>query len=512
MANRRRGTDRRASAGVVVDAETGKRAPTDFNQIRVGAKKLRNDVASVIDDSTRAHRPFRQADVFRAIETHDLKTLRAMSHHFFEKSGIYSRLCRYMAYFYRYDWVVTPIARPGKSVNRDRATAVWYDACEFLERCRVKKTFGDVALKVVKNGCWYGYMLDGTDTVSMQELPVDYCRSRYSLNGQPAVEFNVKYFDDQIKDGAYRMRVVGMFPPEVRSAYVKYKEGTLEKDYSGDTLGWVLLDPEKTVKFNLSGTDMPLFISVIPAILDLEDAQDLDKKKMAQQILKIVIQKMPLDKNYDLVFDISESQAMHNNAVQMLADAIGVDVLTTFADTEVADLSDNGNASSVDQLERVERTVYNNAGVSQAQFNTDSSVALEKSIKNDESTMYDLVLQFEAFLNRLLAPYDNKVRGVRMKASILPTTVYNYADLAQTYKEQTSLGFSKLLPQVALGRTQTEVIATAAFENDWLDLNSLFVPPQMSSTISSDGASSGGRPELDDEDKSSKTVANIESE
>jgi hypothetical protein len=187
-------------------------------------------------------------------------------------------------------------------------------------------------------------------------------------------------------------------------------------------------------------------------------------------------------------------------------------VLTTFADTEVADLSDNGNASSVDQLERVERTVYNNAGVSQAQFNTDSSVALEKSIKNDESTMYDLVLQFESFLNRLLAPYDNKVRGVRMKASILPTTVYNYADLAQTYKEQTSLGFSKLLPQVALGRTQTEVIATAAFENDWLDLNSLFVPPQMSSTISSDGASSGGRPELDDEDKSSKTVANIESE
>jgi hypothetical protein len=32
-------------------------------------------------------------------------------------------------------------------------------------------------------------------------------------------------------------------------------------------------------------------------------AQDLDRKKMAQKLLKIIIQKLPLDKNGDLIFD-----------------------------------------------------------------------------------------------------------------------------------------------------------------------------------------------------------------
>ena len=45
-------------------------------------------------------------------------------------------------------------------------------------------------------------------------------------------------------------------------------------------------------------------MSVIPAIIDLDDARALDKKKMLQQLLKIIIQKMPIDKNGDLVFDV----------------------------------------------------------------------------------------------------------------------------------------------------------------------------------------------------------------
>ena len=68
----------------------------------------------------------------------------------------------------------------------------------------------------------------------------------------------------------------------------------------------------------------------------------------------------------------------------MLAKAIGVDVLTTFADVDVADMADKNTTTSVDELSKVERTVYNEAGVSQMQFNTDGNIALEKSILNDE--------------------------------------------------------------------------------------------------------------------------------
>jgi hypothetical protein len=170
----------------------------------------------------------------------------------------------------------------------------------------------------------------------------------------------------------------------------------------------------------------------------------------------------------------------------------------------------------------MERSVFNAAGVSQNQFNTDGNIALEKSIANDEATMFSLILQFEEYANSLLAPYNKNPKRLAYKVQILPTTVYNYKDLSKQYKEQTMLGFSKLLPQVALGQSQSTVMATAYFENQLMRLDELFIPPQMSSTTSgkessseksgtqiSDG-NSGGRPELPDDEKSTKTIQNIE--
>lgn len=283
------------------------------------------------------------------------------------------------------------------------------------------------------------------------------------------------------------------------------------------------------MKFSLCNSDAPLFLPVIPAILDLEDAKQLDKDRMLQRLLKIIIQQMPIDKNGDLIFDVQEANALHNNAVAMLGDAIGISVLTTFADVDVADMSDRSNVTSVDDLERVERSLYNEAGVSQKQFNTDGQTALDKSIANDEATMTDLLLQFEKYSERLLAAFNKNPKRLRYTVNILPTTIYNYKDLSKMYKEQTQIGFSKLLPQVSLGMTQQEIIATACFENDMLSLNDLFVPPQMSSTMSGTKAtnssgnktteknddaqsdkSQGGRPEKPDDEKSEKTIRNIE--
>ena len=341
------------------------------------------------------------------------------------------------------------------------------------------------------------------------------------------MEFNVKYFDDAFADVAYREKVLKLFPAEFRKAYIAYKKGNLPKDSQKDDAGWFLLDAAYAIKFNLNSSDFPLFIAVIPKLLDLEDAQDLDKKRMAQQLLRLVIQEMPLDKNFESVFDIPEIQAFHDNAVQMVGDAIGMSVLTTLANVKVEDLSDGAQtAAGIDQLDKIERTVYNEAGVSQMQFNTDGNIALEKSIANDEATMTDLLLQFQSFAEDLLRFVNKNINRLHYKVSMLPTTIYNYKDLAKIYKEHTALGFSKLLPQVALGHPQSVVMATAYFENDMLHLEEVFIPPQNSNTMSSSptapskkttkdteasGGEVGGRPELPDDEKSTKTIQNEES-
>ena len=99
-----------------------------------------------------------------------------------------------------------------------------------------------------------------------------------------------------------------------------------------------------------------------------------------------------MDKNNDLIFDIDEAKDIHNNAVEMLSRAVGVDVLTTFADIESIDMSDKNTATTRDDLEKVERTVFNDLGISRNLFNTDGNLSLEKSILNDESSVRNLLL------------------------------------------------------------------------------------------------------------------------
>lgn len=394
-----------------------------------------------------------------------------------------------------------------------------------MDNSNLKKLFGEIALKVIKEGAYYGYKIEQKGAVYLQELPIKYCRSRFELNGKPAVEFNIKYFDDAFADLQYRVRVLKMFPREFQKAYLSYKRGDLPVDFQGDTKGWFLLDPQKTVKFNLNNDDAPLFIPVIPAIMDLDDAKDLDKQKMAQQILKVIVQEMPFDKQGELIFDVDEMNALHQGAVNMLGSAIGVNVLTTPADVQVADLSDKGNVSSVDQLDKVERGVFNESGTAQALFNTDGNLSLDKSVANDASTMTDLLLQFAEYAESLLTPFNKAAKRLMYKVQMLPTTIYNYQDLSALYKEQTMLGFSKLLPQVALGHSQSTILATAYFENKLMNLGELFTPPQMSSTIGKEDSKNeeeekeevpqeekvpnqdkGGRPEKDDDEKSDRSL------
>ena len=93
-----------------------------------------------------------------------------------------------------------------------------------------------------------------------------------------------------------------------------------------------------------------------------------------------------------------------------------------------------------------------------------------------------------------------------------------------------------MLPQIALGHSQSFILNTAHFENEVLHLSEIMIPPLMSSTLSSEDIlgkkdstqtsktqnTSGtqkasaetntvGRPEKADDQKSEKTIQNLES-
>lgn len=473
--------------------------------------------------------------VYEALATRNLSELRRISNLFYNVCGMYQRVCDYFAFLYRYDWYIEPQIFD-KNVKQEKVLTDFSKFLNYLDNSYLKKLFGDISLEVIKNGSYYGYIVDSKEGLVLQQLPVDYCRSRYNVAGIPAIEFNMRFFDT-FSNPSYRMKVLKLFPEEFSKGYMLYRQNKLvdaDSPYTNSLNGWYLLDIDHAVKFNFKNSDVPIFVNSIPAMIDLDAAQELDRKKQMQKLLKVIVQKLPLDKNGDLIFDVDEARDIHNNAVEMLKNAIGVDVLTTFTDVDTVDLADKNTTTTQDDLEKVERTVYNSLGISRNLFNTDGNLSLEKSILNDESTVRNLILQYGMFMDRVIRRLNANVKKYNFNFTFLETTQYNYQALSKLYKEQTQLGFSKMLPQIALGQSQNFILNTAVFENEVLKLSEIMIPPLMSSTLNSEDilgkndststSTSGtsnketitetkeaGRPEKDESEKSDKTLKNLES-
>lgn len=546
----------------MINSRRGYEGPIDYGKIKVGTKTLDDAVLNLGSMPKIRHDFGNKAFILQAISERNLPLIREISNYFYNTNGIYSKVCDYFAYLYRYDWYITPEIKDESEKSFEKALIDFNNILGYLDNSHIKKVCGDIASEVVKNGAYYGYISPSKDGLVLQQLPINYCRTRFNIGDMPVIEFDMRFFDENFRDVNYRMKILRMFPKEFQKGYVLYKQGKLESDTEYYPLGrrnshlvntntqlnwrpgyWYTLEPGSAVKFCFNNGDQPLFINAIPAILDLDAAQDLDRRKQMQQLLKIVIQKLPFDKNGDLIFDVDEARDIHNNAVDMLQHAIGVDVLTTFADVQVEDMADSNTTTTSDDLERVERTVYNSLGVSKNLFNTDSNLSLEKSILQDESTMRVLLLQFNSFFDKITQQLGSNKKKYNYRFYMLETTQYNYQNLAKMYKDQVQMGYSKMLPQIAMGHSQSSIIHTAFFENKVLKLSEIMIPPLMSSTLNADSilgtnnqnnnsknqktseetkstasttktvktSDGAGRPEKADSEKSEKTIQNKES-
>ena len=510
----------------------------EFGKMKIGRKTLQ-DAALDLDALKQTNKSYNDKNkILKALADKDINTLREISNYYYRTNGIYFRICNYFAQMYRYDWYIVDEVYDDK-VDTKKINKEFRKALNFLDNSYIRKTCMDMALQVIKNGAYYGCVIPSTTGIVFQELPVSYCRSRYNVGHIPIIELNMKFFDEKFSDVSYRMRVLKMFPEDIQRGYALYKKNQLPPDFQGDTAGsWYALDKGTAIKFDFGNNDVPLFASAIPALIDLDAAQALDRRKQMQKLLKIIVQKLPIDKNGDLIFDIDEAQDIHRNAVAMLSNAIGVDVLTTFADIESVDISDKSTATTNDELEKVERSLYNAFGTSQNIFNASGNMATTNSILNDEAMCRTLLLQFSAFYDQVTQIMSSNPKKWKFRLYMLETTQYNYKELSKMYKEQTQLGYSKMLPQIALGQSQSFIINSCKFENEVLKLHEIMIPPLMSSTMSSEdvlgrmgnsdqnktqkttegnqkvvGAEekANGRPEKADSEKSDKTIANRES-
>lgn len=224
------------------------RLPIDFSKIKLGVKTLNDAVLSLGEYKRINPRLGDKETVLRAISTYDVQKMRDISNFFFRTSGIYSRLCRYMAYLYRYDWFITPYINNCENLIKDteeddsldlkekrKIFTNFFKILRYFENSDIKNWCGEVALKVIRRGCYYGYIISNVNGVTIQELDPVYCRSRFKVHNRPVVEFYMPYFDDKFPDTTQRATMLNLFPEDFKKGYKLYRAKKLPPMFKGDT-------------------------------------------------------------------------------------------------------------------------------------------------------------------------------------------------------------------------------------------------------------------------------------
>lgn len=132
---------------------------TDYGKIKVGVKQLEDAILDLGTIKGPKAAFCNKGDIMQAIVRKDYRKLRTISEFFYNASGIYQTVCNYFAFLYRYDWYIYP-ENVKESAKSEKVIEEYTKLLTYLDGSYIKKICGDIALKVVKYGCYYAYIVD----------------------------------------------------------------------------------------------------------------------------------------------------------------------------------------------------------------------------------------------------------------------------------------------------------------------------------------------------------------
>ena len=443
---------------------------------------------------------YTREEVERVLSSTDPVALQTLSRSFFYKDGIYKRILIYYATLLTYVGILIPNPIAGNELSTPYVTKRYNNALEYVDMMHLPELLVKFSLGALVDGCYYGVLQDVSKTkFVLLDLPFEYCRSNFKdLNGNDIIEFNVQYFDT-IFDESARKQALKVYPKVVSDHYKRYHRGTTTKY-------WVKIPTDLGFCFSFFDDSRPLFLDVILAAIDYDDAVDVNKERDLEEIRKILVQKVPHLNDGTLLFEPDEAEVMHNGAVGMMKGNKNISVLTTYADVDAV-VSKTQSDAVTNTLEKALQNVYARGSVSGQLFAPTGSQALGTSITNDMSLMMILGNKYSRFISYIInSLFANS--NVNFKYTILPVTWYNMFDYVTNTLKMATSGYSFLLPTIAAGLSQKDLMNVKNLETNVLKLHELLIPLESSYTQAKGDV---GRPTLPVEEKAPKTLQNEES-
>ena len=114
-----------------------------------------------------------------------------LSRNYFRRGGFYQRLLLHYATLLKYTGLLIPNPSFGKNLSEQYIVKKYNNAITFIDNAKLPKLFTHIAIKALRDGCYYGVIQGVTDkSISILDLPIFYCRSRFKdKEGNDIIEF-----------------------------------------------------------------------------------------------------------------------------------------------------------------------------------------------------------------------------------------------------------------------------------------------------------------------------------
>lgn len=468
-------------------------------------------------------RDYTAEEIEKIVTSGDVENQIQLSRNYFYKNGFYKRIILYYATLLKYTGVLIPNPAPKQNLSNTKIQERYYKAVDFIERTRLESLLTECSIRALRDGCYYGVIqTNDKSSFALLDLPVGYCTSRFKdIHGNDVIEFDTRYFNS-IHDEDKRNDALATYPKFISRHYNRWIKNRVKTS-------WVIIPSDIGVCFPfLDGR--PLFLNVIPATIQYDDAVETERERALEEIRKIIVQKIPHLTDGGLLFEPEEAEEIHRGTVGMMKPNKNVSVLTTYADVD-AIVSHTAADSVSNNLEKMVQNIYNEGGVSKEIFSPTGSSSLETSVQNDTALMMILGNKYSRFISNLVNElFANST--VSFKYTILPITYYNESTYITDSFKLAQSGYSFILPALALGFSQRDIGNIKDLENDVLKLGERMIPLASAYTQSAAAQESkteetetqeegkatteqvgeeGGRPKLKESEKSAKTIKNEKS-
>lgn len=409
------------------------------------------------------------------------KQLRQAVVYMYGASPHFRRLIQYFTGLSDLAYVVSPSKIDPQSANPKVVNRNYRKVLNAMSAMNVRTQFPKILTVCFREDVFYGTLWVSNDSITIQQLPSDYCAISTIEGNVCNVSFDFSYFDSKSQMLAY-------YPKEFTTKYNIYQKNRMSK--------WIELDSPTSfaIKCNTDVLEyaMPPFAGVLREVYDLEDYKQLKMSKTALENYAMLDMRLPMDEEGRWLLDYDRAKEFWKNLDAVLPEEVG----SILSPMEIKKIGfDRSNTSDTDTISEAEQNLFSAAGVSSLLFNNEkaSANALVLSIKADQAITFGVVKSIEDMVNRFIQAQSY---GKNFKVTFLDCSQYNRKEVGDQFLKAAQYGLpTVMMYSASQGLSQAEFDSMNFLENTVLNLKSQLIPLKGSAQMG--GSDEGGAPQKD---------------